>query len=737
MDSLFNFFVSSSLFNNGNAHIPSQNFNPEAVLTAEKVKFLLHYLKQHHNGQSQTLSFTNNEGQTYLAWFVPTHQAVNIQTEESFYNNPFQNKLGLKISENGVISSVYVDGHPNNEIPEARRNWLLNAYQACHIALPILAAPQPQPTSAAFTMTTPQPQPTPAVLTITSPLEVSAPQFSSADLMTFRTALQKTGQIQIGSNNQYYAVWYNSNFSAINIQDAANYNAGNQENKLGIIIDPAGKITSLWVNGTALPNTTLIPEEFSDKVRACFKKALEVSSTYVINTHPSFNISFAKIEVVRRGLNAVQDFHLINLSETLEKGIKSYQDPKFKVGFLRDNLTFDYGIDEGGLSRDYLNDLFEACAENPMLSMEQVKPSTLWLPKTKAAYEQLNPLPLLDPNEIELYRAIGKIMMYCFNSRTVPGYWDATCSIGRHFDDALFKAALCLTAEEMDTSFKDLSLNTQLKMAKALLAASKEAGNETAEGIFKNRINYLERFSSLPNFNNVSDADLTSAALDIFYADCLPDEFGEEDDLKLDVIKQKPAMFKQALFDSVFFPKNDHGQIGAQLAPLHAIAKGMKSFCHPGLIAVNPNVYWNHKFMNKNYLDFSKKVQGSINRQEIVDNMKLDLNVVGLARIEIEKKVNWLKEWLLDTVNGASDDELKNFLKFATGTSGLPQGKMLTIQQQAVPYFPVPKAHTCSFAIDISPQPCKYGSHNDYTKENFIKSLKELALPHATAYQNN
>jgi hypothetical protein len=557
-------------------------------------------------------------------------------------------------------------------------------------------------------------------------------QFSAADLMTFRAALMKTQQIKIDLGDEgTFIVWYNSQFSAINIQDVNSYNIFSQSGKLGIIIDDAGQMTSLQINNIAQTDLSItIPDQFLPRVHACFKKALEISSSYIVNS-PNNEKPTVEITVVRRGIKEIPEFHLHELSQAIEKSIKKEENPKLKVSFLMDNLTLDQGLDVGGLSRDYLDDLMEGMVKSKSLSFKSLKGS-LVLPHAKQNPDHLHSFSLLNQQETSLYRKIGKLMAYCYHSKIDAGYWKKTYLIGRHLDDSLFNAILCLTAQEIDTPFENLALATKLQMSRALLDAHTKAGID---------LDFLkQRFDWLDQFNHLDDHKILEVAQHLIYADCLPEEFtinNEGDEPDMEKIRQNRAKLKKCLIDSIFLQKGEHGQFGAQLAPIHAMAQGMKSICHPGpMYQPNDNHYWDIQIQGINYQTFSTKVQGSLDRKEIAQHIQLDPSVQGSAQVEIMKKVQWLQEWILDEENGANEEELKNLLKFLTGSSSLPKNQHIHVTAQVFPYYPVPRVHTCSFGMELSPVPSNYGFvHNDHTKDNFIKSLKALALQDPSTYQ--
>jgi HECT-domain (ubiquitin-transferase) len=705
------------------AHLaPTLNASPAPVTPADLL------VCKNYLNQPKEVKVGNK---TYIAWYNPAHKAINLQLSSSYYEADNNNKIGININEaNGQIISLWVNGtNAGNSALILQQN--LEKIRACcnkaYAALNSTQAPIPgtiQPPVLTATATATAPAIATATATATAPA-IPAPvpmQFSSDDLVTFKTALVKTGQQEIFFDDAHYVVWYNKENKAISIQHAENYNKGNQGNKIGVTIGDDGKIRSVWVNGTALPGATTIPDEQYGKMRDCFKKALEFSSEYAPMTQA--NQDSAKIKMIRRGLKEVPEYHMEELANLLRSGFKFKNDPKFQVIFLNNDQTTTNGIDAGGLSRDYLNDLFEGCLSSSSLSMQKL-PSFV-LPRTKEECEAEKPLPSLGEAERRIYNNMGQIMMYAYNSAKVAGHWDTTCLLGRHFNDGLYKAVLCLNAEEIDTSFRDLSFKTKMKLCKALLEVGPEIGITIVESL-EARIRAFENFAEVLN----SDEKLEEAATTALYAECLPDDLQSDYKPDLVAIRANPERFKQALWDSIFCQESDCGKIGALLAPIHAIAGGMKSFCRQGNNLNATNSHWDNNISRIKHIDFSVKVQGSINRTEIIDSIQVESNNQYLRN-----KVKWLKEWLSDSTNGASDDDIRNFLKFTTGSSSLPVGKKITVTQQLTDVLPFPKTHTCSFELQLSGQPNSiYGPYNDSTKENFIRALKEVVLSNPDAYQ--
>lgn len=672
------------------------------VLPKDEMKQLKEYLKQNHSGESNKKTFYNKK---LYVWYSNETQEINIQTTLGYSKGPNVGKLSIKLDDEGNLISVYVNGTDKNGIiPQYRSSWIKEAYEAC----------KPQ----------------------------KVEQFLPSDLMTFRAALQRVKHsvdepIVMMVDGTTYCVWYSTKYNteSINIQDYKNWQNGRQLNKMGVIIDDAGRITSLRINNKPQPEgSTIVPDEFLNRLQVCFKQALQLSSTYTnYDYQHQPDIPSIQVQLVRRGLKDIPEFHLQSISNSLLIGMLQVKDPKIKVSFLNDDMTFAEGTDAGGLSRDYMDDLFDGITKSNQLSFKTLKSSSLALPQTKNPYKEGESLPVLNVEEQEVYTNIGKLVMYCYHSEKVPGHWENTYFLGRHFDDALFKAALSLTAKEIDTPFEKLSLETKLKIGKALLESQIETGIDLK--FHHQHLSWLSRYDSL------NDTELMEASQAVVYAGYAPDELTEKGEglvPDIEKIKQDKDSFKKYLIDLVFTPDYNYGQLGSQIAPIHAIAQGMKSFCHPDSDVLNDNNHWDVKIKNEKYVDFSTKVQGYIDRKEIASQIVMDRSRIGgfQAVSEIRKKVDWLKEWLIDEKKGASDEEVRLLLKFITGCSSFPRGKQITvISQVAKPYIPIPLAHTCSFEIELSPVKSFYGlDFKDDSKENFIKSIKEMALANPSAY---
>ncbi len=498
--------------------------------------------------------------------------------------------------------------------------------------------------------------------------------FSCDDLAAFRAALQlatdENKPAIIYLENLIYAVWYDANSQTVKIQDR------NQEphSTLSLRITDAGQITQLKLNEI---NQESFPDTFVLCMWPCFQKALEVSSEYVGEANQ------INIQVIQRGLNEIPEYHLEALGNKLlieRRGV-----PDFHVVFLKNDLSQNRGIDAGGLSRDYVDDLFGALIRNKQ-ELRFKEENDLFMPITVEEYRADEPdrLPRLFEIERSLFEKMGTAMMFFYLANN-------GLSVGRRFQDALFAAALCLTPQEADTPFQNLTMETKLKMSEAIFRAQD-----------KNL-----RIIQLLRRGELTEAEWQEAAAIVEVGAILPEDFAFEFGNQ-----NHHRIIKEGLQKILF------NLVGQHIAPCHAIAKGMVEMRRRVRENLNPIAY----------RDFSDRIQGRIKRDFIAQRIV----VAAGANLEVQKKARWIREWIES--EDASDGDVRNFIKFATGSSSLLEGQTISIREQLGDQSLVPEAHTCFLAIDLATRPCEYAGFNDHTKEEFIRMLKELALTHIGGY---
>ncbi|MCE2983765.1 MAG: HECT domain-containing protein [Parachlamydia sp.] len=651
-------------------------------------------------------------GQAYYCWYHQRFDAINIQSVEKWNLRQQEGKLGVIIDAEGQITSVRLNNQPYAEmkIPDEFNPLCQHIYNEVMRRF--------QPAEPGQTLVRDMNFVPPLVDTV-QPEAVEDVHFSPQDLLIFRAALQKAAKrghgaaqpISLEYKGVTYCLWYNREAGAINIQQVDCWRAATQDKKIGIVINEEGGIVSLHLNGCLLPCTTLqLPAAQHDLFQACFTKSLMLSSHYRLEgNHPPI----AKITIIRRGLQCLPHYHLTEFCKLLS----SAQHPLVSVNFLRDDLSVGHGIDRGGLTRDFIDDLAGALVADKALFQNHY-PALLALPKAKD--------DSLSVEEERIFTSFGQLIMYCYYSKSVPGFCDGAYALGKHLDDSLFKVVLSLSHEEIITPYSALKLETKCKMALSLLEARRRAGDDNPCD--------AARFEWLLRFDVLSSEELKEAAYNVMYSGMLPEEWtvdGEGDHPIMNQVLADLEKFKGFLLQAAFEYGTSIGPLGPIIAPIHAIANGMMHVCQSSMPFDRMDAKW-REIAAVDYQVFNIKVQGSIDRQEFADRFELYAGYDELIQVELQKKINWLKEWL---VHEASEEEIRTILKFLCGSSSLIKDKKFSVVRQGGPYLPVPIAHTCSFTIELSPDPSSYGNeYNDYTKENFIKSLKDIALVNPSAY---
>jgi hypothetical protein len=538
-------------------------------------------------------------------------------------------------------------------------------------------------------------------------------QLSQLERLTFRTVLESHRgfgkKIEFATASGKYAVWYREfeengqTVYAFNIQSKTGY--GTQSDKLGINIDKLGNVLSVMVNDekTEPPYDTLIPNRWLETVKEAYRCSLKNSTKYGFTPHGRVNV-----ETVALGIKEIPLYHLEKLSEMIFRARQSMDTPFLSVKFLEADLAQSLGIDIGGLSRTFLNDLFEAVTKNQQyLIFDDI--NGLCQPVTRAGAG--GEIPKLEKEEKERYMEIGRIMMYCYKSKKDPGgFFDQTCLTGEHFHPSLFQAALAMQTDDIYEGHA----NTDRWVSNPLTIIDLLAKQQDAPAFERECLAYLK-------IVDPSQDEATVIALKLAERGALTEALWQDDDHdELDLGKITPELVKQAAQNFLF------RQFGRQLEPIRAIACGMKQ-----AICQNPgekDAAWRdlQTTHSAKPAEFGIKIQGIFTRQTLADCFEY----IGHDPV-VNQKIEWLKAWILDQPRdghpGTSDDELRGFLKFATGSTSLGVNKKIKVQLGFEHQW-ILKAHTCTPAIDIS---FTYKSGKDDSFETFVKMLREHVLPGA------
>lgn len=457
-----------------------------------------------------------------------------------------------------------------------------------------------------------------------------------------------------------------------------------------------------------------IPADRSDWLMCTLKATIELSSNY------AFKNKKIEIHVLKRGVEKSPADHLNKLSDALKAAVKTKQHPRLTVVLLKDNLSKGDGLDNGGISRDYLNSLCASLIENSCISFKSQKVSKLFMPVTTTKNDSV---PGLTPMEQRSLNEIGRVMMFCYKSK--PNTEDVknnAYAIGQHFDDMLFEVALTLSSDELNKNFDELSMEVKAEMAKRVMEKFLKIDATNSESI-KDKLALFELF--LWKNNPLTQYNLAAAP------EFAGEDFIDEDDgYSLDINKanEDPKAFVDAVCQGLLNEKCGDTTVAELIAPIFAIAQGLKSGCSSG-------EDWDavRKVSSR---DLNNKIQGSLDRNTIAasfqvitkfnDSEGFEKNIPWAEIEELNKKTQWLMNWIQ---NPKTDDEdIRKFLVYTTGSNSLPAGQKISICRQGKPYNPVPPAVTCKPALMMSSEPCGDEVVNDKTEAAFLEMLREQIL---------
>lgn len=541
---------------------------------------------------------------------------------------------------------------------------------------------------------------------------------------------QKNGQnIQIENPN--CQISYDNNSSNII------FKPNDMNNKFQLNISN-GKINYV-IFGGKIYSPKNIPNECKPYIQASFSKALREASTYRTGMGHYGGLQI-EINVIGRAVREDPQYHLNQLSGQLNnRGA-----PSLFVNPLGNDLQQKAGIDAGGLGRNYLDDLFGGLLDGD--SKINNKPLTNGLSVPVANGNSLT------DQETQSYRDIGKVLMYCRNSSEKQSY-----CIGRHFDPSIFSAAFALTPEEVATPVGQLTPQTQQKMITAMLEHLRD-NTYNLEGVPENEnlpvteINTALAFIAIANWKkgdpipklpeNWEQLDIRDdnypielrnlIALCSLWVDKVcegidDDEKYTKDGGMVPDLKKITDNFEKFIEDiqsvALNYPIASAGlsDLPSSLAPIHQMASGMLSAYEPR----NREREWNQMRLSPGSVQrFDLKVQGSINRQKIIDCIQSELprDISATQAAVMRQKISWLKDWILD--ENTTEEEVKGLLKFITGTSSLAAGVNIKIVRKMDDNDdPTPRSHTCFNSMELYPKYCK-GAIRDDSREAFYSLLK-------------
>jgi hypothetical protein len=678
--------------------VAQQVFSP-SISTEKLIAFrnqLLATLPGDHDSKEITLP----SGIKYKVWKKEHGSTVivNIQPSNNYGLSQSTNKLGLSIKADGTIEDVFHENISQHAqiIPVG---FQLLVEGICNAFSNLPAQPAPPPPAAAEGQVAPVSQQlfTPAEFTtFAAVLQKYNHNANNPLIVTLSTPIAETSEVYGHQAYNRYKIWYNPdpNVRSFNIQPVELFDIGAQDAKLSVRINEEGHVESVYFNGAPATMDTLGIHK--KKIKAVFDKTLTTSSIYKLGSQPLAR----DILLVNRGLREVPNYHLeqyINLVRPMYTGIKPMK--LLRIAYLQDNLQEQAGIDAGGLTRDYFDSLFSGLIKRG----EPVHFTPISDEKPDLVIPQAD-LPVLSLEENTCYENMGKMMMCAYLSQT-NGF---KVSIGRHFDDGLFRAILALSPEMMNKPFNDMVLKDKASILRALLP-------EGTLAYIRNSMIPLLTETPFENDHQLDNAIYEAAAC--FQNTDLPDPFKTDDEPDLGKIKANMVAFREALMQELLshIPK-----VVQSIAPTQAIARGMRSFCTKSTDPNIQNNYWKETIQKLPVEAFTRNIQGSLDREKIVGSFTIQ-NAYGVTKQEISKKIEWLKTWIQKPTT--TDEDLARFLKFVTGSSSISEQGIKVIYEPGT-QSAIPRSHTCFYQLVLAGAPSGNEVLNDRTEAKFIEALK-------------
>ena len=457
-----------------------------------------------------------------------------------------------------------------------------------------------------------------------------------------------------------------------------------------IKVNDEGTVLDQYMDGQPIDELgEQVKKDFSD----IFVRVLKSSTNY------KFKYVSIHVNTIMRSPKQLPFYHLEQMEQTLKTASQIEIHPSLQITYKLDDLKEVSGLDAGGLSRQFLDDLFQGIAEKTDFR-GNVNPYSLFTPLqlsgNEATYRQIE--------EIFMWRHLSS------QSQGEIGPSDSSLVIGQHFNPGLFAAALSLSDTQLNEH--PLSETAKSTMKRSLLeAAASEPG--TVWNTIKNAKelkNFIENFTesnesiiALNDIINYTSCDLETAeripgtinnsksVLKILRKKPNQRTDGDNELLKT-LIGQVDSFVKQGGLDQLIDDQLSVKKIDFEA--IHQIALGMREYC----LMNEKRPQWS-KIQKTPPLNFSTSIQGSIDREKIARTMEYDEKDPWLS-----ERAKFLQEWLLDPTT--TDDDVRGFLKWVTGATSISEKRLKITRAEGV-RATIPAVHTCGNTLDICETPAK------------------------------
>lgn len=308
--------------------------------------------------------------------------------------------------------------------------------------------------------------------------------------------------------------------------------------------------------------------------------------------------------------------------------------------------------DEGGLSRQFVKELFSELSRKMQFQKSE---NELYKPKLQED-NQGNFQPLSEGAK-RTYQEWGQLMMFCLNA-------DEEYPIGMLLDQGLFTGIIKMKNVDLQRDFDSLNINDP-------------AVFDTLFSIYQDIHRYNES-----DVRMVKLLESYSALTDRTSDDLLTEVYSlveDQQDIKklninnkVDNIKKNLPQIKTAIRQYI-----SENYLRPNLAPLHAIARGMQS---------SP---FNYKFSFKDVqrmspVELSQRLQGRVTRAYLLSKLRFSGTPLLIQ--------TGLKNW----IQAADDKKIQLFVFAVTGSSALGSEAEIKIQKGDSLHF-----RTCFNAMDL------------------------------------
>ncbi len=348
------------------------------------------------------------------------------------------------------------------------------------------------------------------------------------------------------------------------------------------------------------------------------------------------------------------------------------------------NVKFENepGIDAGALSRDLISNIFIGMAKTMDFKMCK---NGLFRP-------ELKPNTNFKPEDQQVYRDLGKLMMFCLNAgkTEVP---PIDYPIGMVFDGNVLAAIQAFPDELLN---KDMDVNELFKNPDNLdklydvFSKLNAGGQGQGEDLIKMYMKYMKPWD-----------DKTPIRLIETIYDLALDDPDFPDDLRSMDIKNDIAEMRKIegkILSSL--KKVCLAQMLADLGPIQAIARGMKE------AKLAKDITWND-VKNMSSPEFSEMLQGKVGKEAIIKHIKVNHPISE----DQEKWQGWMEDWIRES----DEPTLSRFLQVTTGCNALGQKDIQICDKGNIEF------HSCFNQIDF---PFSLMINDD--KMNDYNKFKEL-----------